>query len=91
MCTYTIHIRICSRCASEDTVLISEQLCIVAKASGIFGSCLEGVLCERDATRYQCWQCKESVRVAVATAAGFGRRRTGRVTHGRRASVGGWR
>ncbi|KAL2144708.1 hypothetical protein VTI28DRAFT_8646 [Corynascus sepedonium] len=68
MCTYTTHIRVCARCAREDTVLISEQLCQVAKASGVFGSCLEGVLYQRDATGHRCWQCKESVRVAVAAA-----------------------
>ncbi|AEO68071.1 uncharacterized protein THITE_2117411 [Thermothielavioides terrestris NRRL 8126] len=54
MCTYTTHIRVCGRCAGEDTVLISEQLCAVAKASGIFGSCLEGIYSQRDATGYQC-------------------------------------
>ncbi|KAK4096746.1 hypothetical protein N658DRAFT_390445, partial [Parathielavia hyrcaniae] len=59
MCTYTKHIRICGRCAREDTVLISEQLCPVAQASRIFGSCLEGILCQRDATGCLCWQCKE--------------------------------
>jgi hypothetical protein len=53
MCTYTTHIRICARCAREETVLISEQLCLVAKASGIFGSCLDGVFCQRDATGYR--------------------------------------
>ncbi|KAK4231977.1 hypothetical protein QBC38DRAFT_465049 [Podospora fimiseda] len=60
MCTYTTHLHICT-CGREDTVLISEKLCTVAKSSGtgIFGSCLDGVLSERDATRYQCWQCKD--------------------------------
>ncbi|KAK3985607.1 hypothetical protein QBC44DRAFT_312072 [Cladorrhinum sp. PSN332] len=55
MCTYTTHLHICN-CGREDTVLISEKLCSVAKSSGtgIFGSCLDGVLSERDATRYQC-------------------------------------
>ena len=62
MCTYTSHIRICARCRSEDTVLISEQLCPVARASaGIFGSCLRGVLCVSDATGYVCWACREDV------------------------------
>ncbi|KAK4160106.1 hypothetical protein QBC43DRAFT_360637 [Cladorrhinum sp. PSN259] len=61
MCTYISHIHICSSCRREDTVLISEKLCPVAKSSGtgIFGSCLDGVMSERDATRYQCWQCKD--------------------------------
>ncbi|KAK4463339.1 hypothetical protein QBC42DRAFT_173905 [Cladorrhinum samala] len=60
MCSYTSHIHVCA-CGREDTVLISEKLCSVAKSSGtgIFGSCLDGVLSERDATRYQCWQCKD--------------------------------
>ena len=54
MCSYTSHIHVCA-CGREDTVLISEKLCSVAKSSGtgIFGSCLDGVLSERDATRYQ--------------------------------------
>ncbi|KAK4192259.1 hypothetical protein QBC35DRAFT_244791 [Podospora australis] len=60
MCTYTTHVRICLLCRCEDTVLISEKLCPVAKAAtGIFGSCLEGVLSERDTSKQQCWQCKE--------------------------------
>lgn len=66
MCTYTTHVRVCARCTREETVLISEQLCLVAKTSGIFGSCVDGIFCQRDATGYQCWQCKESVRVVVA-------------------------
>ncbi|KAL2163416.1 hypothetical protein VTH06DRAFT_5473 [Thermothelomyces fergusii] len=70
MCSYTTHIRVCARCAREDTVLISEQLCPTARTSGIFGSCLEGVLCQRDATGHRCWQCKEIAAVAVAVAAG---------------------
>ncbi|SPQ24683.1 10f7d617-68fd-451b-8c19-636839144dfb [Thermothielavioides terrestris] len=105
MCTYTTHIRVCGRCAGEDTVLISEQLCAVAKASGIFGSCLEGIYSQRDATGYQCWQCKESsVRVAVvavpattaAAASSFGMAGRRRKTvdgmayaHGRRTSRSG--
>lgn len=59
MCTYTTHVRVCGACRREDTVLISEQLCLAARASGIFGSCLEGILSQRDATGHQCWQCKE--------------------------------
>ncbi|KAK3391451.1 hypothetical protein B0T20DRAFT_423789 [Sordaria brevicollis] len=61
MCTYKTHIRICRRCSSEDTVLISEQLCSVAKdsGSGIFGSCLSGVSSQRDQTGYKCWQCQD--------------------------------
>ncbi|KHE84639.1 hypothetical protein GE21DRAFT_10133 [Neurospora crassa] len=61
MCTYKTHIRVCRRCSSEDTVLISEQLCSVAKnsGSGIFGSCLSGVSGQRDQTGYKCWQCQD--------------------------------
>ncbi|KAL2151284.1 hypothetical protein VTH82DRAFT_6382 [Thermothelomyces myriococcoides] len=68
MCSYTTHVRVCACCAQEDTVLISEQLCQTAKASGIFGSCLEGVLCQRDATGHRCWQCKETATIAIAAA-----------------------
>jgi hypothetical protein len=94
MCTYTTHIRICARCAHEDTVLISEQLCLVAKASGIFGSCLEGILCQRDVTGCLCWQCKDVsglVRVVGAgVAAGKNLRRMSAVRRAagrRRGSV----
>lgn len=59
MCTYTSHIRICARCARQETVLISEQLCLAARSSGIFGSCLEGVLGLRDTTACRCWGCRE--------------------------------
>ncbi|KAL2015810.1 hypothetical protein VTK56DRAFT_4726 [Thermocarpiscus australiensis] len=86
MCTYTTHVRACCTCGCEETVLISEQLCPVARASGIFGSCLEGIRSERDATVYQCWQCKER------SPAGFGGR-TAAASRGkrmRRASVKGW-
>ena len=62
MCTYTTHVRICPPCRQEDTVLISEQLCPAARASGIFGSCAEGVLCLRDATTRNCWACRERSR-----------------------------
>lgn len=89
MCTYTTHIHVCARCSREDTVLISEQLCPAAKASGIFGSCLGGVLCLTDATRYQCWQCKETVRAAVAAAVATVGGRTGRRVTGVRRRVMG--
>ena len=63
MCTYKTHIRVCRRCSCEDTVLISEQLCSVAKdsGSGIFGSCLSGVSSQRDQTGYRCWECQDEL------------------------------
>ncbi|KAK0713012.1 hypothetical protein B0T26DRAFT_622787, partial [Lasiosphaeria miniovina] len=64
MCIYVTHVRLCSICSGEDTVLISEQLCPLARASGIFGSCLDGVLSQRDLTIYQCWKCKDMGSVA---------------------------
>ncbi|KAK4111624.1 hypothetical protein N656DRAFT_780347 [Canariomyces notabilis] len=65
MCSYTTHVHVCTNCDGEDTVLISEQLCPVAKASGIFGSCFQGVLSQRDATAYRCWQCREMAQHGV--------------------------
>ncbi|KAK4143092.1 uncharacterized protein C8A04DRAFT_29320 [Dichotomopilus funicola] len=50
MCTYTTHIHTCARCARQETVLISEQICPVARPSGIFGTCTTGILFQqRDA------------------------------------------
>ncbi|KAH6615697.1 hypothetical protein B0J18DRAFT_413053 [Chaetomium sp. MPI-SDFR-AT-0129] len=50
MCTYTTHIHTCARCARQETVLISEQICPVARPSGIFGTCPTGILFQqRDA------------------------------------------
>ncbi|KAK4157690.1 hypothetical protein C8A00DRAFT_11456 [Chaetomidium leptoderma] len=89
MCTYTTHIRVCARCTGEDTVLISEQLCLVAKASGVFGSCLEGVLGQRDATGYQCWQCKESSVVRMPTSSVHGHGAQGGFAGRRRRGLGG--
>ena len=75
MCTYTSHIHTCPRCAAEDTVLISEQLCLPAKSSGIFGSCEEGALYLRDTTEQDCWECKDQELVThtgIGTALGIG-------------------
>lgn len=68
MCTYTTHVRVCNRCRVEDTVLISEKLCPTARASGIFGSCLDGVLCLRDTTAQQCWQCRDDGAVVAGAS-----------------------
>ena len=47
MCNYKTHVRVCSGCGTEDTVLISEQLCPGAErvngGSGALGSCATGV------------------------------------------------
>lgn len=61
MCKYITHLRVCYVCAHEDTVLISERSCILAKRTGAFGSCGGGAANERSRTAYQCWQCKENV------------------------------
>ncbi|KAK4131462.1 hypothetical protein BT67DRAFT_342790, partial [Trichocladium antarcticum] len=59
MCTSKTHLRLCPRCTLETTVLISEQLCLAAKPSGIFGSCAEGVRCLCETTDQECWGCKD--------------------------------
>ncbi|KAM7204573.1 hypothetical protein V8F33_001537 [Rhypophila sp. PSN 637] len=62
MCTYLAHLRICRACGVEDTVLISEQMCAGAEASGRqFGSCLEGVSNQHERTAYKCWKCRDAV------------------------------
>lgn len=84
MCTYKTHIRICRRCSSEDTVLISEQLCSVAKdsGSGIFGSCLSGVSSQRDQTGYKCWQCQDDKTTTPASVSSRSRSSSGSTAGG---------
>ncbi|KAK1781516.1 hypothetical protein QBC45DRAFT_321353 [Copromyces sp. CBS 386.78] len=84
MCTYKTHIRVCRRCSSEDTVLISEQLCSMAKnsGSGIFGSCLSGVSSQRDQTGYKCWQCQEETTTPPASRSRSGSSGSGSSTAG---------
>ncbi|KAK3319821.1 hypothetical protein B0T19DRAFT_272332 [Cercophora scortea] len=76
MCIYTAHVRVCGICRNEETVLISERLCRSAQASGLFGSCIEGTLNQRDQTLTQCWQCKD--RVVVVAMAQASKRTPGR-------------
>ncbi|KAM7207983.1 hypothetical protein V8F20_001777 [Naviculisporaceae sp. PSN 640] len=66
MCTYLAHLRICRACGVEDTVLISEQMCAGAEASGRqFGSCLEGVSNQHERTPYKCWKCRDAVAIRM--------------------------
>ena len=66
MCTYLAHLRICRACSAEDTVLISEQMCPAAEASGrLFGSCLEGVSNQHERTSYKCWKCRDAVAIRM--------------------------
>ena len=75
MCLYVSHIRICCHCSHEDTVLISESLCTMARQSGVFGSCGSGPATQRSPTRSQCWGCKEAYDVRIGRAPPQSRRR----------------
>lgn len=60
MCKFTNHIRICLFCKSRETILISENMCVDAKVTGIFGSC--GVTASKTSEISQkCWKCKDDV------------------------------
>ncbi|KAK1720436.1 uncharacterized protein BDZ83DRAFT_630731 [Colletotrichum acutatum] len=61
MCKYITHLRVCNVCSHQDTVLISERPCFLAKKNGVFGSCDAGIGSDRSCTRYHCWKCKEKV------------------------------
>ena len=67
MCLYTTHVRVCYLCSNEDLVLISEKLCQEAEAGGVFGSCANGPLSQRDQSRYYCWGCKEYMKAGTKT------------------------
>ncbi|KAL0939575.1 uncharacterized protein CTRU02_206185 [Colletotrichum truncatum] len=62
MCKYVTHLRICNICSCEDTILISERQCMLAKKNGMFGSCDLGISSDSNSTIYHCWKCKERTR-----------------------------
>jgi hypothetical protein len=64
MCKFVTHLRVCFVCASEDTVLISEEPCPHVRRAGAFGSC--GCVEDSGAhrTKHCCWGCKERLRAA---------------------------
>ncbi|KAI4862323.1 hypothetical protein F4820DRAFT_25730 [Hypoxylon rubiginosum] len=69
MCQYVTHLRACYVCSHEETVLISEQSCKVARMSGVFGSCGSGVDNIASRTQHQCWKCKEGSKLIPPTPA----------------------
>ncbi|KAI0165186.1 hypothetical protein GGR52DRAFT_557854 [Hypoxylon sp. FL1284] len=69
MCQYVTHLRACYVCSHEETVLISEQSCKVARRSGVFGSCGSGVDNIASRTQHQCWKCKERNKLVPPTRA----------------------
>lgn len=61
MCEYNTHVRVCPTCSEQETILISENLCEDARASGIFGSC--GTTDNKTSeTAKCCWSCRDDGR-----------------------------
>lgn len=58
MCEYNTHVKSCPICIGQETILISENPCKDAGASGRFGSCgkTDNKIIE---TVTKCWKCKE--------------------------------